>query len=220
MWTAMVAAVASFPNPTVALAAFLVLIQNLEAAQNESKSRAKGLASARDAERDALWTAMLSLQTNVQTLADKLPAGQAIALIESAGLLVAGVGKHAKALIAATMTTTSGLVRIVANAKLLTDGTKKRVTFNWQWSLDQKTWNNMPSTPHAETELASCTPMTMYWFRVSVTISKKTGAWSTPTDCVVTHCGRRARLVTGGSPVGARRAGPLPPRALLGQRPP
>jgi hypothetical protein len=187
MYAAMVLAVASFPNPIVAMAAFLVLIQDLEASQNTSKSRGKGLATARNADRDTLWTAMQSLLSYVQVLADKLPAGQAESLIESAGLLIWGVGKHAKALIAATMMPTAGLVRIVANAGLLTANSQKQVTFNWQWSTDQKTWNNMPSTPIAETELASCTPMTTYWFRVSVTISKTTGAWSTPTDCLVTH---------------------------------
>jgi hypothetical protein len=73
---------------------------------------------------------------------------------------------------------TPGLVLLIANAGLLVGNTRKKVTFNWQWSLDGKTWTSAASTPLADTEIQNLTLGTTYMFRVSVTISKVAGAWS------------------------------------------
>ena len=66
MYAAIVAAVASFPNPTIAMAVFLALIQALDAAQDATASRAKGLATMRNTKRNAVWTAMESLRAYVK----------------------------------------------------------------------------------------------------------------------------------------------------------
>jgi hypothetical protein len=177
MYAAFIAAVAMFPSPSVAMAAFLILIQNLEAAQTAAKA-GKGLAAARNAKRDLLWTAMESLRVYVQGLSDELSVENAIALIHAAGLVVAHTGAHPKAVLEAKYVATTGLVELFANASILGGKTKKRMVFHWQWSSDgSKTWNNVTSTPLAQTTIANLGPG-IYAFRVSVTVSKTLSPWS------------------------------------------
>ena len=135
----------------------------------------------RGTKRDALWTAMESLRSYVQGLADALPAVEAAALIEAGGLLVATTAVHKKAALAAKLTTTPGVVHLDANASLLLGpaAAHKKATFNWQWSGDAgKTWNDARSTPYGNTDVAGLALMTTHLFRVSATIGKVTGAWS------------------------------------------
>jgi hypothetical protein len=187
MYAAILAAIAQFPNLPIAMAAFLALIQLFDKAQESMRAKPRGLASVRDTKRDDVWTAMQSLRIYVQSLADVLSAPEAIALIESAGLLVAGVPVRIKPLLEAKPTTLPGVVHIIANASLLVKSTSKKVTFNWEWSSDGKVWNALPSTPLADTQMTGLTPMTTYWFRVSVTISRVTGEWSQPTSVMLLH---------------------------------
>ncbi len=168
------------------MVAFLALIQALDAAQQAAASRGKGLATLRNTKRDAVWTAMESLRTYVQGLADSMTAENAAALIESAGLLVAGKASFAKPILQAKLTTTPGVVHLIANAKLLLGKKSRNATFNWTWSSDGgKTWNIVPSTPLADTLIANLTPLTQYQFKVSVTVSRTTGAWTDPVGLLV-----------------------------------
>src|SRR5579871_5842983 len=70
MYTAILAAIGTFPSPTVTMVAFLALIQALTTAQEAAATRTKGLAAVRNSKRDTLWSAMLSLRAYVQTIAD------------------------------------------------------------------------------------------------------------------------------------------------------
>jgi hypothetical protein len=176
MYAAFIAAVAMFPSPSVTMAAFLVLIQNLETLQTASKA-GKGLAAARNAKRDLLWIAMETLRVYVQGLADELSVENAVALIQAAGLVVAQTAAHDKPILQANLVATTGLVELIANASALGGKNKKRISFNWQWSSDAKTWNNVPSTPLSRTTIANLAPG-IYAFRVSVIIGKTVGAWS------------------------------------------
>jgi len=185
MYAAFLAAAATFASPTVSMAAFLALIQAFDAAQQAAATRAKGLATLRNTKRDAVWTAMESLRIYVQGLADAATAETAAALIESAGMLVARVSSHPKAVLQAKLTTTPGVVKLLANASILAGKTSKSVTFNWQWSLDGKTWNSLASTPLADTLVPNLTLLTTYQFRVSVTVSRTTGDWSQPVGLMV-----------------------------------
>ena len=54
-------------------------------------------------------------------------------------------------------------------------------------SLDGKSWTSLPSTPLADTEMTGLTPMTTYYFRVSVTISRVAGEWSQATSVMLLH---------------------------------
>ncbi len=106
MYAAFIAAVASFPSPTVTMVAFLALIQAFEAAQDATPSGTKGLARIRNTKRNAVWSAMETLRACVQTIADTMQPENAAVLIESAGLLVAGTAAHPKPILQAKLTTT------------------------------------------------------------------------------------------------------------------
>jgi hypothetical protein len=189
MHDAMVANAAMFTNPTITMVAFLALITALAVAQqNVTGTKAKGTGTLRNTKRDALWTAMEMLRTYVQVLADAMTAENAAALIEAAGMLVAGVATHQKATLTATLTTTLGVVRLDANASLLKGpaAASKKVMLNWQMSADSgKTWIDLHSSPYATTDVPGLTLMTTYSFRVSVTIGKTVGAWSQPVSLLV-----------------------------------
>jgi hypothetical protein len=187
MYAAIVAVIAQLPNLPITMAAFLALIQSLDTAQGGMNAKPRGLASVRDTKRDDVWTAMQTLRIYVQSLADGLAAPAAIALIESAGLLVAGVPIYVKPFLEAKPTTLPGVVHIIANAGLLTGKSFKSAAFNWQWSTDGKIWSSLPSTPLADTEMTGVAPMTTYYFRVSVTMARVVGEWSQPTSVTLLH---------------------------------
>ena len=168
----------TLPITLVAFTAFLTAFVLAQVAVAETKAR--GSAKIRNTKCNALWSAMQVMQKFVQNLADALPADSAASLIESAGLLVGKIGTHQRAVLTAVLTVTQGTVLLEANRLLLVgSATSKRVQFNWQWSPDGgKTWNSVPSTPLASTEIPGLTALSTYSFRVSVTISKVTGPWS------------------------------------------
>src|SRR5262249_33774780 len=124
----------SFSSPTVAVAAFLVLVQALRTAGQNVKT---GGAKARNAARGQLWTALESQRIYVQALADALPHADAAALILLSGFALAKNGARAKPIIAAKPGTIAGIVLLLANATLLAGrNNHKVVTFYWQWSAD------------------------------------------------------------------------------------
>jgi hypothetical protein len=180
---------ATFSSPTITMVVFVGLITALaEAQQNAVGTKAKGSASVRDTKRNEVWTAMDLLRAYVQSLADALNADAAASLIESAGLVVASTGGHQKAALTATLTTSPGVVHLDANAALLVGpaDAAKKVTFHWAWSGDAgKTWNDVRSTPYANTDIPGLAPMSTYSFRASVTIGKITGAWSQAVSLLV-----------------------------------
>jgi hypothetical protein len=180
---------ALFASPSVTMVAFLALITALILAQKQvTGPNPKGSASLRNTKRDDLWTAMESLRTYVQGLADTMNAEEATSLIEAAGLVVASVGVHQKVALAAALTTTPGVVHLDANASLLVGpaSAARKVTFNWESSSDGgKTWNDAGSTPYANTDVPGLALMSTYSFRVSVTIGKVVGAWSQAVSLLV-----------------------------------
>jgi hypothetical protein len=181
-------AATTFASPTIAVVALLALIQGLQAAETAAGTKARGLAKVRDSKRDLLWSALESLRAYVQTQADLLVPAAAIVLIESAGFIVAEIAVHDKPILEALLVPASaGTVRLVANASLLVGSSKAKTQFNWQMSLDGKTWTNLPSTPLATTEVTGLTPLTAYWFRVNVTLGKVTGAWTQAVTVTTIH---------------------------------
>ncbi len=176
MYAAILAAVATFNAPPITMAAFLLLLEAAAAAQSAAANKGKGLASARDAKVDVLWTAMRSLLTYVQGLSDTLDAIHGAALIESAGLLVGKTTKRDKLLFAATYVPATGLVHLVVNAKLLIGGrTTKKTTFTYSWSADGgKTWSNGITSGYAHADVPGLQPGT-YLFRAFATVGKIPG---------------------------------------------
>src|SRR4051794_5282780 len=80
MHDAWVANAALFGSPAIAMVAFLALITALVDAQQHTKNtKAKSSASMRNTKRDAVWTAMSTLRTQVQGWADVATADTAVA---------------------------------------------------------------------------------------------------------------------------------------------
>src|SRR6185437_12316811 len=180
MYTAILAAIATFKATPITMAAFLLLIEAAEKAQTASASRAKGLAAVRNTKITPLWNAMLLLRTYVQGLVDQVDDASGLALVNQAGLVVGGVGGYVKKLFVATLDTTANVVHLVLNATAFVGPTKKRVIFHWQVSSDGgKTWTSLPSTPYAQTELPSPGPGS-YQFRAGATVGKTVVDWTPP----------------------------------------
>ncbi len=173
---------ATFSAPTVSLLVFLALVNALSQAQQATKeARSTAISTTRNVKRDAVWTAMVSLQAYVQGLADLLDAQAATELILQAGLLVAGTTAHSKAILTASLAVTAGTVHLRANRKALAGRAhrSKHLFFNWEMSADGgQTWTALPSTPYTSTDVAGLTLLSTYSFRVSVTIGKVTEPWS------------------------------------------
>ena len=179
MYAAFLAAIATFSAAPITMAAFLLMIQAMQAAQTASASRGKGLAAVRNTKITPLWNAMILLRVYVQGLVDQVDPASGLALINQAGLVVGGVAAHVKILFVATLDPTANVVHLVLNAKAFLGSTSKRVTFHWQISSDGKTWTSLPSTPYAQTQLPSPGPGS-YAFRAAATVGKTVVDWTTP----------------------------------------
>src|ERR1700691_3749150 len=88
VYNCMRAAATSFPSPPTAMAAFLTLITDLQTIENAMKGPANPGATARDAKRVPVVTALEGLMSYVQSLADLLLPHDAAALIVLAGFKV------------------------------------------------------------------------------------------------------------------------------------
>jgi hypothetical protein len=165
-----------FVTPNPALAVMLQQIQDATAAQ-QLVGKVKGAGATRDAKFGVLRTSMESQRMMVQGLCDQSP-DQAAALIAAAAMKGVAVGTRHKELLALKNGLPSGTVLLDANARLL-DSTSRHKTYNWESTVDGKTFSPMPSTPNPKTSIVNLTPLTTVGFRVSVTVSKQPqGAWS------------------------------------------
>jgi hypothetical protein len=184
MYVAMLAAAATFTSPPIAMAAFLLLIQAVETANAQASTKAKGTAAARTVKLDPLWNAMLALRLYVQNMSDQLDHNAGVALIQSAGLLVAAVQTHTKDLLKAELVTATNMVHLICNATMLCGKTSKKTVFHWQMSTDQKSWTNLTSTNYAEATLPNPGPGTWY-FRVSAVVGKDVIDWTQAVSLVI-----------------------------------
>jgi hypothetical protein len=180
METAILLAAAMFQNLPIAMSAFLLLIQAAATAQSNAASRTMGLASIRDTKVAALWTAMQSLKTYVQGLANGVDATSAIALIEQAGLLVASTSTRVKLLFSATFVPATGVVHLSVNATLLLGKRPtKKTDFTYSWSTDGgKTWPGTVTTSYTSVDVPNLPPGS-YLFRVVATVARVPGPSAT-----------------------------------------
>ncbi len=175
---------ALFTASAALLATLTTQIAALVAAQGQVKDRVAGTTGTRDAKRNLVALTLESLRVQVQALCDATP-GQAISIIQAAGMKAVNVGRYTKAILAVTLGVQPGTVMLVANARLLSTS-KKSKTYNWSFSLDGKTWIAAPSTPHAKTTITGLTSLTTYAFRVNVSVgSAGPGEWSQAVTIVV-----------------------------------
>jgi hypothetical protein len=107
----------------------------------------------------------------VQEVADANP-GTAQSIIESAGMGVRKVAVRTKADLAVRPGASPGSAHLTAKAA------GKRAAYEWQYSTDQKTWTDAPTTLTAKTDIVGLTAGTTYYFRFQAVLKAGEGAWS------------------------------------------
>jgi hypothetical protein len=169
-----------FPNPTVPTSALKAQVVVVNEAEIVAASRAKGTATARNVQRNIL-VGMLEVElVYIQTVADQAATwDQAVAIIEAGGLPVAEIPMRTKDVLVIKQGPKPGSVILDANVGALAGGLRGRFFFNWEYTLDGKTYVTLPSTPNHTTAVHGLAPLTSVGFHVSVTdMSNATGAWS------------------------------------------
>jgi hypothetical protein len=179
IYNAWLANAAELPVPVPSLAAFLALLQVFDTAQQQSDRRDRLAVQTRNAKALLVISAIEAWAALLQGACDASPA-QAGQLIAAASMFVRGTGTRSKAILGVSLVPGEpGTVAARANAKLLTGGSRRRPTFNWQTSGDAgKSIASASSTPHAATKFANVPLLSTVCVRVSVTLGQSTGDWS------------------------------------------
>jgi hypothetical protein len=168
-----------FPSPTPTLAQVTNDINALDAAEQAAQKGPKGAAAERDVKRAALRSDMRQLKSYVQSICDaNMPEAQAIA--ESAGMSVAKRPARSKPDLAAKYGAVPATVALEAKAL------RRRASYQWQMSTDQKVWSDLPSTVKAATVVTGLTPATTYYFRFRTLTADGLSDWS-PAISIIAH---------------------------------
>jgi hypothetical protein len=150
---------ASFPNPSPPLATLSADLAAYEASEAQVVTRVKGAAVTRNAKYTVLHTDLEHEMAYVQQVADA-NAANAQSIIESAGFTIRKNALHPKAPVKVEAGAVPGSVKLVAKA------VDHRASYEWQFSTDQKTWTNAPTTLQAKTVITGLTSGTVTYFRV------------------------------------------------------
>jgi Fibronectin type III domain len=150
---------ASFPSPTPPLATVSADLAAYEAAEALVLTRVKGAAVTRNAKYLVLHTDLQHLMGYAQQVADADPVN-AQSILESAGFSVRKTVLQPKSALKVEAGSVPGSVKLTAKA------VDHRASYEWQYSTDQKTWTNAPSTLPAKTVITGLTSGTVYSFRV------------------------------------------------------
>jgi hypothetical protein len=170
---------ASFLTPSPSLATVQTDLDAFNAAEATVLTRAKGSAEARNAKLLVLHEDLRHLVDYVQGVANANPAS-ADAIIQSAGMAVRKVTLHAKGPLTAKLGTVSGSVKLVAKA------VAQRACYEWQYSIDQKTWAEVPPTLQSKVHVVGLTAATAYFFRFRGITKAGAGDWSGVVSLLVT----------------------------------
>jgi hypothetical protein len=170
----------TFPNPSPPTSAVRAQIAVVNQAEILVAGRAPGAASARDVERNILMGMLRDGLHYIQGVADQSPTwDKAVAVIEAGGFPVAQIPAHAKGILEVRQGPAPGSVVLDANVGALTAGLRGKFSFNWEHTLDGKTFVALPSTPNHTTTVEDLPALTNVGFRVSVTNARGTrGEWS------------------------------------------
>jgi hypothetical protein len=169
---------ASFPAPSPALAVVSADIVAFENAEVAVLAGTKGTAEVRDVKLVALRTDLEHLVGYVQVVADADPS-TAEAVIRSAGLAVKRHVAGKKGSLEVKPAAVPGAVELFAKA------VARRAAYEWQFSTDQKTWTNAPTTLQSRTAIVGLTPATTHYFRCRAVTKGGEGAWSQVVALVV-----------------------------------
>ena len=169
----------NFPTPTPALATLEADLSAFNAAEGAVLARTKGAAEERNAKLAILRADLLHLMDYIQGRADADPSN-ADSIIHSAGMNVRNVTLHAKTELSATHGSVTGSAKLVAKA------VARRASYEWQYSIDQKTWSEAPSTLQAKTVIDGLNAGTAYFFRFRSVTKVGEGGWSQIVSLLVT----------------------------------
>ncbi len=157
---------AYFPSPTPTLASVTAHLADLEAAEIVANTRAKGAAAARDVKlRGEVDSDLQGLRAHVQLCADA-DLDHATAIIESAAMNVKKRAVRVKLDLSARLANVSGTVILMAKAAA------PRASYEWAYSLDEKTWVSVPISLVAKTTVSGLSPLTTYAFRYRIFTQK------------------------------------------------
>jgi len=170
---------AALPTPSPALATIETDLTAFNAAEALVLNRTKGAAESRNAKLATLKADLEHLMDYVQLVADATPAN-AEAIIQGAGFAVRKIGSHIKGPLTVKAGTVSG------SAKLMAKAVAQRASYNWQYSTDQKTWTEAPTTLQAKTDILGLTPATTYYFRFQGVTKAGVGDWSQVVSMLMT----------------------------------
>ncbi len=162
---------AAFPNPTPSLATVAADLAAYEAAEAQVVTRVKGAAVTRNAKFITLHADLEHLMAGVQQAADANPPN-AQSLIEGAGFTIRKTASKPKSEIKIVPGGVPGSVKLTAKA------VAARASYEWQYSTDQKTWTNAPSSLQAKTVITGLTTGTTVYFRFRGVTKAGEGAYS------------------------------------------
>jgi hypothetical protein len=169
----------TLPNPSPPLATLEADLTAFNAAEAQVLNRTKGAAESRNAKLATLKGDLEHLMDYVQLVADASPAN-AEAIIQGAGFAVRKIGSHIKAPLTVKQGDVSGAVKLAAKS------VAQRASYNWQYSTDQKTWTDAPTTLQAKTDISGLTPATTYYFRFQGVTKAGVGDFSQVVSLLVT----------------------------------
>ena len=175
---AMTANPKTFPAPSPALATVSTHIADLATKESAAKSRASGATADRDAAVKVLLVDLKSLRAYVETIANGDP-GNAASIAKDAGMSVRARTTHPKSDLAVKHVAT-GEVKVVAKA------IKGGKAHDWQYSLDGKTWTDVPSSLQGNTTIKGLQVGVLTYFRHRVITKIGVQDWGQPISAVVT----------------------------------
>jgi hypothetical protein len=108
-----------------------------------------------------------------------LDPGTAPATIKAAGLLVRKAAVRTKLDFQVKQGAASGTVILVAKAA------GPRASYDWQWSMDQKVWTDLPQTLKARTSMVNLAVPVLHSFRYRALTKAGMADWSQVVSLVV-----------------------------------
>ena len=161
----------NLPTPNPPIDVLHADVQSLDGAETTELTRVKGARQVRDAKMAVVKGDLELVRGYVQQVADADPAN-ATTIIQSAGMFVRSVTLHSKGPIGAK------IGKVTGTAVVSVKSAAHRSAYQWQYSLDQKTWTNAAPTLQAKTTVSGLTSGTTYYFRARSLTKDGEGDWS------------------------------------------
>jgi hypothetical protein len=168
----------SLPTPAPTLAAVTAAITALQTAQSAAIARTKGAVVARNDKQAALVALLQELKAYIQKTADA-DTDNGSAIIQSAGVSVRKTPVRKPRVFSAVQGAVSGA------AKLVTASAGPRASYEWQYSVDGKTWVPALATLQAKTTVTGLTSGATVQFRYLAVTKTGQGDWSAPVSLLV-----------------------------------